>query len=364
MRTLEEALAAGPANNLNLIRLAAASAVLISHSYPLTGGPNAHDPLERLIGIDLGGLAVAVFFVVSGLLITRSFQHHRALKEWFLGRALRLFPALVIVLVLCALILGPIVSERSVGDYFAQSRTWRYVPSNLTLAMLQYDLPGVFKSNPYPDAVNGSLWTLFFEVGCYGVVLALGIARLLCGRKAPWGVAVVIAVAIGLVAAASWFAPRHAVIVSQAGFLLMPFALGMLASVLADRVCLSACYPAAALVLAASTWALPVFWITRTLAIAVIVLWIGFVPRDKWLRFNRFGDISYGVYVYAFPVQQTAVWLWPGQLWWQNCLSSALPVLGFATLSWLLVEKPAIAYGRRLARLASIADTFPAAPAK
>ena len=152
----------GRDNNLNLLRVLAAAAVLVSHAYPITRGPEAEEPLHNLTGFTLGTVAVYVFFVVSGFLIAKSFEGSKGVLDWSAARVLRLFPGLFVALALTVLVLGPIVTTLPLAAYFADPATLAYLPQNLALIAQRFDLPGVFVGNPYPSAVNGSLWTLFY----------------------------------------------------------------------------------------------------------------------------------------------------------------------------------------------------------
>ena len=168
-------LAHGRNNNLNLIRAVAAVSVCVSHAYPISTGGGAAEPLDGLLGRSLGSLAVMVFFAISGFLITRSFDRGRSLSHWVNSRGLRLFPGLFVVLLLTVTFLGPVFTSMPLGVYLSSSETLTYLPRNLSLAFLQYPLPGVFETNPYGSAINGSLWSLFHEVLCYGGVLIAGL---------------------------------------------------------------------------------------------------------------------------------------------------------------------------------------------
>lgn len=157
---------AGRDNNLNAIRMVAASAVLVSHAWPITLGAAAAEPLFRETGQSLGHFAVAVFFGVSGLLIARSFDRRRSMIHFLVARVLRLYPALLAVAIL-TVVVGGFMSRLDLAAYVRSPETWTYIPANLSLAFMQYPLPGVFEGNPYGPPINGSLWTLFYEVACY-----------------------------------------------------------------------------------------------------------------------------------------------------------------------------------------------------
>ncbi|MHA7820223.1 MAG: acyltransferase family protein [Erythrobacter sp.] len=343
----------GRDNNLNLIRVIAAAAVLVSHAFPITLGPGAEEPLEALTGMSLGAHAVAVFFVLSGLLIARSFDRGSSRLRFVMARVLRLFPALLVVLAL-TLIASIWFTTLSAADYFAATGTWTYVPRNLSLAFLQYELPGVFQDNPLGGAINGSLWTLFYEVICYVAVFALGLVGVL--RQRGLFSALFLALAGAFVFSTVWepqagIAYRFDKLI-QLGF---PFALGTLFYVWRERVVLDWRIGAALWVLVfAATWsiALP---LAITFAVGYTLLMVGFIPKGRLLSYNRLGDYSYGIYIYAFPVQQATVHLLPGISPAQNMAIAAPITVLCAVLSWHVIEERALAQVRPLTdRLAGL----------
>lgn len=338
----------GRDNHLNLIRMLAAMAVLVSHAFPITLGARAAEPLEELTGMSLGAHAVAVFFILSGLLIARSFDRGTSHARFLVARVLRLFPALFLVLVLTVLA-GAVLSELSPGAYFTAAGTLTYIPRNLSLAFLQYPLPGVFADNPVGPAINGSLWTLFYEVVCYGAVFAIGLAGLL--RKRALFTALFAAIALAYVLSLS-SAPEGGIAyrldkLAQLGF---PFALGTLAYVWRERVVLD-------LRIAALLWLLPVasagtmlMPLVVTLAVGYSLLCLGLAVKGPLLAYNRLGDYSYGVYIYAYPLQQAAVHLFPGMSPLENMLAAAPVALVLAALSWHLIEERALTGVQPVAR--------------
>ena len=165
----------GRDNNFNLIRMLAASSVLVSHAFPLAGYLR-REPFSG-IGITLGSMAVLVFFSLSGFLIAKSCDQAKSAAEFWFARFLRLVPALFVSLVVTAYVLGPIVTALPPLNYWLRPYTARYVLSFLAFSH-QDTLPGVFATNPFPGAVNGSLWTLRIEVGCYFMAFAVGMLGL------------------------------------------------------------------------------------------------------------------------------------------------------------------------------------------
>lgn len=348
----------GRRNNLDFLRFAAASGVILSHAFPLGEGRGTVEPLEDFTRgqLSLGRLCVAVFLVISGVLITRSWERTPDLARFVWARVLRIFPGLGVMLALTTLVLGPAFTTLPLGDYLASADTHLYWLRNFTLVTSQWNLPGVFESNPYSSAVNGSLWTLRFEVGFYLLTLGLGLAGLL--RKGM--------VAFGWVGAAV-----ASLITGRLGFwpeLYLYFGAGAALYLWRDRVRMS---PWLALACAAGWLVLARLGVGRIgtgLFGAYVVLYLAYLPAGALADFGRWGDFSYGVYVYAFPVQQAVTALCgPRMPWWLNAAVAFPGVVALAALSWHLVEKPALRRKDRppalLQRLRPGATSRPPSPA-
>lgn len=167
-----DAVSRGRANNLNAIRLLAATLVIASHSFALRFGTRGFDYEPLLVltrgTLSMGGLAVGYFFLYGGFLIARSAEAHPTAKDYLKRRTARIFPELIAVVFLCAFVLGPILSRLSVANYFLSSQTYLYLFNALLIPV--HNLPGVFENNVYQYVVNGSLWTLPVEFACYILV--------------------------------------------------------------------------------------------------------------------------------------------------------------------------------------------------
>jgi peptidoglycan/LPS O-acetylase OafA/YrhL len=163
----------GRNNNFNLIRIVAALAVLMTHSFVLSSGNPDDEPLRQTLGMTLGSIAVDVFFVTSGLLVTASLLRSESVVAFAWSRCLRIFPGLLVMLVLTVFLLGPLFTTLQPASYLLDPRTHAYLIKGATLVTGILDrLPGVFESNPYPASINGSLWTMPYEVRMY-VLLAV-----------------------------------------------------------------------------------------------------------------------------------------------------------------------------------------------
>lgn len=135
-------------NNFNLIRMLAATAVLMSHSYPLALGHDAVEPLSDWIGLSLGELAVITFFCVSGFFISLSRDRAGSTVDFSTARFLRIYPGLTLVLLLSAFLIGPLFTTLSASEYFRSGETYGYLTHNLTLFSMKFQLPGVFENTP------------------------------------------------------------------------------------------------------------------------------------------------------------------------------------------------------------------------
>lgn len=336
------AVAQGRDNNFNLMRMMAAVAVLVSHAWPLTLGKGAAEPLQGVTGQSLGHLAVLLFFAISGFLIADSFERDGDWRRFLRARALRLLPGLGLSLLLVAFLLGPLVTALATPDYLTDSRTWAFLWRNLTLVWPQFDLPGVFATNPYVT-VEGSIWTLGHEVGCYLGLLLVGLTGIL---RRPGLLVIVAGAHAGLwLAVASGAVEPHPRIAAFLD-LSLPFGLGVLAHRFRYRIDLCLTWVGLAVAVAALTRGTVLEAAGIALAVTALALWGAYVPGGWARRYNRLGDYSYGLYLYAFPLQGLVVWLWGPMTPIANIALSLPPTLALAVLSWHLVERPALSLAR------------------
>lgn len=329
---------AGHGNNFNLIRMLAAAGVMVSHAVPITLGQGTPEPLQAaLAGDNLGRVCVLVFFAISGFYITRSFAAKRDPLAFLRARALRIYPGLAVMLLLTLAVGGLWIAADP-------ARFWHsapgYVICNLTFVRAAPRLGGILEAAPFPGEVNGSLWSLRFEVACYAGVLVAGMLGLFQRRR------LFLALAAGFVAV--YFAApllTGSFLVRTMLFVGLPFVIGASFYVWRERIPLSlplALGLAAAALLARPT---PAFRAVFVLALCYAAFWLGFARSPLLARYNALGDYSYGTYIYAFPIQQLAV-LWGFATPAAN-LAVAVPLtLACAVLSWSLVEAPAMRLGR------------------
>lgn len=329
-------------NHFHALRLFAAWLVILSHAYAITGRGN-DEPFAHLTGAKAAGaVAVDIFFVISGFLVAASVQRH-AWRHFLLARALRIYPALIVCILLTVFVLGPALTTSA--GYWSDARTWHYLWGNATLWRAEFWLPGVFEGLPR-DAVNGSLWTLPIEVRLY---LALLVAAAF-GMLHRWRYLVAWALAM---CGAAVYALRAAPLPEHIAYLAWAcafFITGTLLWVWRDRVRLSWWVFAALLALAAALRGSTAFAVAYFAAVAYGTFCIAFRARLPAIRHT---DLSYGVYLYGWPMQQLALMAGATTVVANTALATVL-ALGCAAVSWFLVERPALAWVRaRAVRTAS-----------
>jgi len=321
-------------NNFDLLRLLAAISVIFSHCFLIAEGSDAHEPLILLTGRQsiLGLAGVFVFFTISGFLVTQSFEATGSPLRFLAKRALRIFPGLFAALVVAAFALGPLVTTLPLGAYFRRPEIYGYVVGNALLNVGIHQLPGVtFADNPVGLEVNGSLWSLRYEFMMYLMVLGLGASGLL---RLPFLLALL---ALGL-ACLQFDALGF---LGTWGWLLGFFAIGMVLYKLRDTRIFDG--RLAVLALAGLVLSVPLrqFIPLFPLLGGYLAIYLALDRRLPVIPAARFGDLSYGLYIYGWPVTATVMYAGGSTASWRHLFLLSLPVtLGAAWLSWRFVEEP------------------------
>lgn len=334
-------------NALNAWRLVLAAEVILWHSFPLTGHDVSAKPVLQL----LFSTGVDGFFALSGFLIISSWLRNPNLRDYLIARALRILPGLWACLALTAFVIAPLgvaIQGGHAGKLLFSSAPIEYVVKNSTLlSALALDIAGTPAGVPEHGVWNGSVWTLVWEVLCYLVVAGCGLIGLANRRWLPVGV-----LALGIIAAVllpplaypgPWTNPQLAV-----RFAIM-FSAGAIMYLWRDVIPARWSLVVVSMLVVAVSSLLPDYRVIGALPLAYAIIVSGSLLKDGRLGLRT--DLSYGAYIYAFPVQQLLV----------ICGLSALhPVLFFivataatlplAALSWFLVEKPARSLKFRLKR--------------
>lgn len=333
--TFGQALARGE-NNLDLMRLCAALLVLFSHSFVLTGRAE-DEPVGLLMRhfVDGGGMAVSAFFALSGFLVAGSAARH-GWRRFVVSRAARIYPAYLVVVVFQVFVVGAAMTRLPLGLYFRDGGMWgallRAVPFSPAMG-----LPEVFADNPLPLVVNGSLWTLRVEVACY---VGVGVAAWLRLLRPAWVLAA-LAAGFGVRGAVTGLGAPFEPIVAYG----LHFCAGAALWQFRDRVRVRATGVVLCALLIGISLGTEFATFVWHLAFPYAVLAAGLSGTAAGGLMRRLGDVSYGTYLFAFPVQQCLVaWFAPGP--WALTAMAVPPVLGLAVLSRRFVEVPCLALAR------------------
>lgn len=334
-------------NNFNILRVTAALMVMAGHMSYIMGG------LERpkLLGEEIQTIGVKIFFLIGGYLITKSFLSDSNIIRYSLKRILRIWPPLAVYTCFAAFILGPILSELTVSEYFSNRNLWLYF-KNLRF-YVTYALPGVFTQNPYPNAINGSLWTLPVEVAMYIIVpIIITFSK---KRKDGSLYTALLATFTGLVCLIqilhhlyfpSWRFVIYGTDIAQAMELVPFYLIGMLYAVTPVKKYLNI-EVAFILVLFCSCMKFETVGqlIMLYLVFPYIIFSIALIEKPFFGNFMNRTEISYGIYLYGFFVQQIIVYYFLKYLKvlpsFSICLLISLLVTTIlAYLSSIFIEKP------------------------
>lgn len=346
-------LAQGRDNNFNLIRIIAAFAVLVNHSFALAIGTVNAQP--TLFNITLGRVALDALFITSGFLVTASLLKRQDTIEFVVARILRLYPALLVMQVLVVFGLGFFFTTAGRASYLTSAHTFLFwIKGSTLVAGVDQTLPGVFQNNPLKNYVNGSLWTMPYETGLYGILLGLWLVLGIVpgGRLRALKVTVVGCAAVAaLLYIFSYLYMTGESIVLR--FFVSYFS-GAAFYVLKDRIVLSRRVFWSMIVGAVtlSFFGERVFFVAYVLVLPYVLLYIAYVPSGLVRIYNQVGDYSYGVYIYTWPVQQSIAALVPGVSVLAMGLFSAGITIMLAALSWHLIERRALQLKGRTAAYA------------
>ena len=336
--------AVGRDNNFTLLRFSAAMTVLFAHSVAVLGLPPEREFFFNRLGFSLGEMGLDMLFVTSGFLVTASLVGRQDLIAYLWARILRVYPGMWVMLVLTVFVLAPALTTLPRGDYYASPLTWEYFRRCATLiGGIRYSLPGVFETVPLKGEFNGSLWTMPVEVRMYLYLAAIWIALAPAPALRLKAMRFVLPIS-ALALLATVLGPKLAgTPVNGANIRNFMFLYGSSLYLWRDRVPVGP--RLLALILAAlfiAAFDKTVFLLVYLASLAPLVLHLVYVPRGRIRAFNDWGDYSYGVYIYAFPVQQTLALLFPAMSLAAMMASSATVSVAIAILSWKLIEERAL----------------------
>lgn len=324
-------------SGFDYMRVTLAVCVLLWHSAQLSYGTDfAIKLFKSPLGIVVQ-LILPMFFSLSGFLITSSLERTRRLSTFLTLRIIRIYPALLVEVLLSALILGPLVTTLSLREYFLSREFISYL-ANMT-GYIHFRLPGVFLGNPVSGIVNTSLWTVPFELECYLALSMLFVVGFMRSRNTS--VASFVLITTGLVL---WMTLTHQSGVLSTSLhgrvLVLCFLAGSLLYRMKGAVPHNGLLAIASLVMAIVLFRFDYLVYIAPIFGAYITIWLGLCnPRRNFIV--NTGDYSYGTYLYAGPIQQTCILLSGSANTYLLNVIMALPVtVVFALFSWHGVEKP------------------------
>ena len=342
MRTILSEYTNNRDNNFNLIRFIAASLVLYSHSFVLVTGIKHTDPIKNYLGMTWGWIAVDIFFVTSGFLIASSFFTRNNIVAFVWARILRIYPALIVAVTFCVFVVGLFFTTNQISEYITNPQTYKYFLKNTTLFFgVKYNLPGAFADIPYKNVVNGSLWTLPYEVKMYAYLAILGTALLSFQKLLDKNILKIVFLGIAVIAVLINIA-NHFQLFMSINFvrLFSMFFVGVAFYVYRNHIYLSTkLFFLILTLLLVSIVHKGLFFVFYSVSLPYLIFYLAYVPSGTIRNFNKIGDYSYGIYIYAFLVQQSIMATIP------NVSVNSMIIISFSItfvlsfLSWHLIEK-------------------------
>jgi peptidoglycan/LPS O-acetylase OafA/YrhL len=336
--------AVGRDNNFTLLRFSAAMTVLFAHSVAVLGLPPEREFFFNRLGFSLGEMGLDMLFVTSGFLVTASLVGRQDLIAYLWARILRVYPGMWVMLVLTVFVLAPALTTLPRADYYAAPATWEYFRKcAMLMGGVRYSLPGVFDTVPLKGEFNGSLWTMPVEVRMYLYLAAIWVALALMPALRIKAMRFVLPISAAVLLAIVLSARLTGSAFNGANICIFMFLYGSSLYLWRDRIPLGPWLLVgivAALFMA--SFDKTVFFLVYLACLAPLVLHLVYVPGGRIRAFNDWGDYSYGVYIYAFPVQQTLALLFPAMSLAAMMASSAVVSVAIAIVSWKLVEERAL----------------------
>jgi peptidoglycan/LPS O-acetylase OafA/YrhL len=330
----------GHSSGFDYLRIILSLSIVLLHSSIASYGSEADVALSTGPLRPFVRLLVPMFFALSGYLVAGSLERSRTLGMFLGLRAIRIFPALIVEVILSAFILGPLVTSTSTHLYFSDPLFFSYLLN--ALGDVHYALPGVFEHNPLPNIVNLQLWTIPFELYCY-CTLAF-VALLGFKSRRLLGPISVVVVTIAYLFVTLY---RHqGTIVAVPGaingaLLVVTFLAGVSIYYYREMLPWNAWCGSASLIISMILLGSSRYGdLFAPVPVAYATVYLGLLnPSRKMLRG---ADYSYGIYLYGFVLQQTIVDFLPmARVWYVNILISVPAVVLVAAASWHLVERPA-----------------------
>ena len=333
------------ANNFDFLRFVFAILVVVSHSYPLSGDNESSQWIYKITNgqLVLAQIGLSGFFVISGYFIFQSLQRSKSILDYLKKRFLRLFPALSVVLLL-SILLAPFVYEGNVS-FLSNKDVYTYLPYNLSLYGFQSSIKGIFDTNSY-HAINGSLWTIRYEFSLY-IALAL---LFFCKKRKQLVLILIFFTFILFFVLYNFYLDRFGGS-SLFGLLgLHVLNLGtffiagsLLACLRFEKIKNKGLLLGTSILILVVAIKFNYYDAVKHIVFPIEVLLLGFIPLPIISTFGKLGDMSYGIYIYSFPLQQTLMYFFKMNTY-TLMFTSVLLSITFGFFSWHWIEKRALKY--------------------
>ncbi|MFM2667058.1 acyltransferase [Vibrio mediterranei] len=329
-------------NNLNLVRMLAACLVLISHSYAIYFGEPNLEPLRVLTGLSIGDMSVNAFFVISGFLLHRSITYDFNFTKFAINRVLRIYPALTIAVTFSVFVIGILATELNVRDYLTSTSVYHYLFKNSSLFFgLESRLPEVFNKQPLSATVNGSLWSLPYEIKMYAVLfLTTYILSKAFQNELEEKLNVVFSIALAVLLVLM-FANQFSNIY-KGEFLRLSYFFVFGQCIYIFRRYVKVNLKITILCIVSLILAMKIsqqnFILIYYILSPVLLMNVVFLNMPVIKNYNKVGDYSYGMYLYAFPIQQYIVFSNKNLSFFEMTITSFIFTLIMAVISWHIIE--------------------------
>ena len=337
----------GHDNFFTPLRFLFADLVLVGHAFVVVGGQSDSEP-HIFFHFTFSYLAVNLFFIASGFLVTKSMLYREEVASYSSARFLRIYPGLFVHVLLMMLILGPLTTDLPLKQYFTHPDLWIQPFLVLPFVESSMHLPGIFPDNAEHQA-SATLWTLRYEILAYIGTLIAFLLGLLKHRWMLLAQFVGFAIALPL---AHVFGIYDNLPATFQSLLRFGVCYGLGAAIYGYRDVITFRFLMIPLLFAAAALAngTAIFEVMVTVALGYILFWLAYAsfPKFKWMQ--KLSDVSYGLYIYHWAVLQGVFMVWPTANVLQLILVSSPIAIGLSILSWRLVEKPALKLKDRLTK--------------
>lgn len=338
------------ANNFTAMRILFALVVLYGHALMIPLGlPYVGvwaTTVDFIVQCALDG-----FFILSGYMITASAMKSRAIGRYASARIFRIFPGLIVTVLLLWLVVGPLFTSLPAGQYWSQLQTWLFPLDLISQVDPMAGLPGVFEGSPMGENMNGPLWTIRYELMAYvgvGVLMLVGLYR----RNAQVLLWTALTLAFGMLVETFGYVGLGEETIGTLARFAPAFMVGAAFHAGRQYVRLSPALVGLTALAALATHGTPLGWMMVDITLASAYLWLGYarIPGRIGVAVRDVEDVSYGIYILHWPIGMMVFALLPALSTTALAVIMLPLAIGAGWALRVLVEKPALAFKSRLGR--------------